>query len=59
MKQSQRRYFRESACDCPDCTSVRGGLKQAGYMVLVFTLLGASFAVLIAIAKVLSLQIVK
>lgn len=61
MKQSQRRYFAQPACDCRECTSVKAGLKQAGYAALVFVLLFASFAALFVISEALSpsTQIVK
>lgn len=61
MRQSEKRYFNHSSCDCRECTSLKSGLKQAGYMVLVFALLGGSFVVLFIIAQVLfpSTQIAK
>lgn len=61
MKQSQRRYFNQSACDCRECSSLKAGFKQAGYMVLVFVVLSATFGTLFIVAQVLfpSTQIVK
>lgn len=61
MKQSQRRHFRQSGCDCRECVSLKSGLKQVGYMALVFALLLASFAALFVIGEAVfpSTQIVK
>jgi hypothetical protein len=59
MKQSQRRYFSHSGCDCQDCTKT--GFKEFGYAILVLILLILSFGSLFVIAEAVfpSTQIVK
>jgi hypothetical protein len=51
MKQSQRRYFKQTACDCRDCLNTRSGFREFGYAVLVLVLLIAAFGSLFVIAE--------
>jgi hypothetical protein len=58
MKQSQKRYFNHSDCDCRDC--IRTGFKEFGYAVLVLVILITAFGSLFVIASAIgSTQIVK
>jgi hypothetical protein len=51
MKESQKRHFKHSDCDCRDCQ--RSGIRQFGYAVLVLILLVGSLGSLVVIAEVL------
>jgi hypothetical protein len=51
MKQSQKRYFNHSACDCRDC--MKTGFREFGYAMLVLVLLVAAFGSLFVIAEAL------
>ena len=53
MRQSQRRYFSQSACDCRDCVNRSNFRRELVYAVLVFIFLVASFAALFVIAEAL------
>jgi hypothetical protein len=53
MKQSQRRYFRHSACDCRECVNRATGFQEFGYALLVLALLIAAFGSLFVIAAAL------
>jgi hypothetical protein len=59
MKQSQRRHFNRSGCDCRDCAH-SSGFRQFGYALMVLVILILTFASLFVIAEALgSTQIVK
>ena len=51
MKQSQRRHFAHSGCDCRDC--MPRGFQQRPYIKLVAVLLIASLAAVFVIAEVI------
>lgn len=50
MKQSQRRHFARSGCDCRECMK---GFSQRPYIKLVAVLLIASLAAVFVIAEVI------
>ena len=51
MKQSQKRHFKHSDCDCKDCR--RSGISQFGYALLVLVLLVGSVGSLVVIAEMI------
>jgi hypothetical protein len=53
MKQSQRRHFAHSGCDCRDCIPRKGPVREFSYAVVVAILLVGSIAALFVIAEVI------
>lgn len=50
MKQSERRHFKVSGCDCREC--VPRGFQHKGYVVLVAIFLSTAFIALIVFTNI-------